>query len=422
MGNYLNLVYDVWDETTGKPVPNWETVDTNHRYRVPNGLLNFYNFSYAKDRTISDVYENHGDKFYYFINHVSDLLSVFQNGTNEIPLSKEVQKCLKECPNFYVLFLNEHEFESEKCIKLLHKKIEANGLNAEQFYMVNNNGNLNLYKERIGTKINMYSINFLPSMISRNLGDYSPAFVTEKVGDFFLTHNRTPKNHRYCLLTMLKKNNLLEEFDWSFVMGWDRLQRTRGNFEPSFYEPIFVGKELEEMMPEIQYFEKIELKKSKYEEDKTWFDKTTDHFYGINWGTVFVNDTYQNSYINVTTESSFFSNEIHLTEKSFKPLFFHQIPIYLATPGHIKEMRERYDFDFFDDIINHKYDLETDHRKRFYMIIDEIKRIARNKNHIIEFYKKNEQRFFSNSEKVKKIQKDRADYDFFLSLMKNINE
>jgi len=422
MGNYLNLVYDVWDETTGKPVPNWEIVDTNHRYRVPNGLLNFYNFPYAKDRTISDVYENPDDKFYYFINHVSDLLSVFDDGTNKIPLAGIVQKCLKECPNFFVLFLNEHEFECEKCITLLHKKIKANGLREEQFYMVNNNGNLNLYKERIGTKINMYSINFLPSMISRNLGDYNPAFVAEKEGDFFLTHNRTPKKHRYCLLTMLKKNNLLDEFDWSFVMGWERLQRTHGNFEPAFYEPIFVGEELEEMMPEIQYFEKIELKKSKYEEDKTWFDKTTDHFYGINWGTVFVNDTYQNSYVNVTTESSFFSNEIHLTEKSFKPLFFHQIPIYLATPGHVKEMRERYDFDFFDDIINHKYDLETDHRKRFYMIIEEIKRIARNKNHIIDFYKKNEQRFFDNSEKVRKIQKDRADYDFFLSLMKNINE
>jgi len=46
---------------------------------------------------------------------------------------------------------------------------------------------------------------------------------------------------------------------------------------------------------------------------------------------------------------------IFLTEKSFKVFAWHQLPIFVATPGHIDTVR-RLGFDVFDDIIDHSYD------------------------------------------------------------------
>lgn len=47
--------------------------------------------------------------------------------------------------------------------------------------------------------------------------------------------------------------------------------------------------------------------------------------------------------------------EIRLTEKTYKPFAWHQIPIFIAPQGHIKVVREL-GFDLFDDILdNHNY-------------------------------------------------------------------
>ena len=50
-------------------------------------------------------------------------------------------------------------------------------------------------------------------------------------------------------------------------------------------------------------------------------------------------------------------------------------------------MKEEYGLDFYDDIIDHSYDDEPDHKKRLIMIIEEIKRINNKKDELIEFYK-----------------------------------
>ena len=52
--------------------------------------------------------------------------------------------------------------------------------------------------------------------------------------------------------------------------------------------------------------------------------------------------TYLNSYVNVTTESVFnrFTNTIHISEKSYKPFFYYQFPIFVASNGHVRKMKE----------------------------------------------------------------------------------
>ena len=164
---------------------------------------------------------------------------------------------------------------------------------------------------------------------------------------------------------------------------------------------------------------KIHLfQKSKYENDYN-FDEG-GHRYDHNDS--YKVKTYSNSYINITTETNFLSPYIvHITEKTFTPFNFYQIPIFVATYQHVKYLKDMYGFDMFDDILDHSYDNEPDERMRLIMFFNEIKRLNENKELLITFYKNNKERFIYNKEIVVKINNSKRDYDYFKNLIhKNI--
>jgi hypothetical protein len=80
-------------------------------------------------------------------------------------------------------------------------------------------------------------------------------------------------------------------------------------------------------------------------------------------------------------------------------------------------LKERYNFDLFEDIIDYSYDNEEDPRKRLFMFVDEVKRLNSIKDEIINFYKNNQERFENNKVKVTNILQDDTDYKFFKSLI-----
>jgi hypothetical protein len=138
----------------------------------------------------------------------------------------------------------------------------------------------------------------------------------------------------------------------------------------------------------------------------------------VEWSKPYLKDTFENSYFNITTETEFSTNLIHITEKSFKPFYGMQFPLILASYHHTKEIKKRYDFDFFDDIINHSYDEIKNNRDRLFAFANEIKRINDNKNFFIEFYKNNKQRFIMNNLKSMEYAKSslNLDINFLLNL------
>ena len=76
------------------------------------------------------------------------------------------------------------------------------------------------------------------------------------------------------------------------------------------------------------------------------------------------------------------------------------------------------DLDFFEDIINHHYDDEPDHKKRLSMIVDEIERINNNKELFVNFYKNNQDSFEKNKQKIiGLLDFINKDYDFFKNLI-----
>jgi hypothetical protein len=323
---------------------------------------------------------------------------------------------MKSFSNFYIVYLNEHEYEVEDCLLLLEKYSKEMGLDTSRFYMVNNNSKLEYYKEKYNLPFKVHSLDFLLQINSRNLSQLNPNLILDKEG-FFMSHNRSVKPHRYCLLIILKKIGLLDDIDWSLIMGTDRKNTIAENKKDNeFYKNIFTEDEIDEYQEYIDYFEQIDIKKSKYEIEHSWFDDINNH-HGIDWSRVFELKTYENSFINITTESCYFLNEVHITDKTIKPLYFYQMPLFLASYNHVKTVKERYGFDVFDDLINHSYDNEPDNRKRFFMVIDEIIRLNNMKEKVKEFYKKNQSRLFKNRIIASQLKKSKKDSNFFLKLI-----
>lgn len=89
-----------------------------------------------------------------------------------------------------------------------------------------------------------------------------------------------------------------------------------------------------------------------------------------------VKHLYDNSLVNIVTETYFFSNIIHITEKTYKPIAFMQPFILLGAARslqHVKNMG----FKTFDEFWDETYDLELDNKQRFNKIMLVIESIAK---------------------------------------------
>lgn len=82
--------------------------------------------------------------------------------------------------------------------------------------------------------------------------------------------------------------------------------------------------------------------------------------------------------VNIVCESLENDNQaVNLSEKTFKPFAWHQIPIWHASPNTVYEVR-KLGFDLFDDIIDHSYDSVVPYDDRKSTILDEVKKFKDN--------------------------------------------
>jgi hypothetical protein len=231
-----------------------------------------------------------------------------------------------------------------------------------------------------------------------------------------MAYNRMPKFHRFALLVHLMHHNILDNTDWSWLRGYELSELYSGR-ESDFIlylNQCPLPEEILKLEKEYKTLLNTQIKKSIYE-----IDCQVDYPPSkIDTEASYSNYAYKNSYINIVTETNFEKNDIILTsEKSFIPLFFSQIPIIMASANHIKKMKDRYGFDFFDDIVDHSYDSELNPNKRFKMIIDEILRLNNKKEEIVNFFKNNKSRFDRNVQIFEEMKKDKTDYNFYKSLI-----
>jgi hypothetical protein len=390
MGSILNLVFENWDNTN-IALPNGNDLFKNSLF-LPDFIHSNELFE-VKNVKLTDVHLF--NNFYFVIRHRIPLFQ-YLSESYDLFISDSVKLLIRN-KNLKIIFIQEHESEYriQDTIDLLDKLCIRNNLNSSNFHIMCNNAEMDLYKS--STKINLNKVEFLSEFAYHTLSKFNPTFITNKLGKFGLLHNRTPKIHRIILLALLKKNNILENFDWSIIDGWRKnLNKERWYYE---YDLILSNNTIDSIKKEIEFFDKIDVKKSDYELNTHWFDDD----YKLEFDKCFMLDSYQNSYINVVTESCFWEKSIHITEKVFKPFYFFQLPIFVSSYSYVKKLKELYGFDVFYDLINHSYDDEPNAEKRMFLIVSELIRLIKNKSDVIEFYKNNEYRFIANQNIVKNI-------------------
>lgn len=415
----LNLVYDFWDGD--KPIPNGKTdYPTTHFWDIEefvntyiNSFSDVQNKIMVKSCRISEVYENPNQKYYYFICHAT--INIDEIMTDNKIITDEIKHCLWSCNNFNLVFFSHHESDDEYGFKLLNES----DLPKKQICLINNNYKLNEYVNKYNSQIKICSVMYLPVVVSFTLLNFGGIeFNSDKKERFFMCFNRGQKIHRYSLLTFMLKNNLLDDTNWSLIPNNFVIY----DFEN--YSKIFDLEDFKFYENEIQVFNDLKLKISDYEKTQLSFDDNNEiTVLNPKYKNILlppeIPENYINSYVNLVTETKFLDNEnvIQISEKSFKPFFYYQFPMILATHHHIKAMKEKYDFDFFDDVIDHSYDNEPNQKKRFNLFVNEVKRLHDNKENLIEFYRNNQLRFDTNKNKVISIMKNNSDYIFFRSLI-----
>jgi hypothetical protein len=429
MNKTFNLVYDILDNDN--IVPNLKIKYPNIHTSDPYYLILHYinDVTYSNKFTnkrckLEDIF-NSDENFYYVVNYGGNQLTEFFIDDSDInniitkdPFDDRMKELLRSQKNLFLIFLSEHEPDCELSFKYVHDYLLKNMINGNKVYYINNNAKLQDYKVLYNSDINVHSLQFIAHSSTKVLHRVGGnEFIDNKNGKFFMCFNKSPKLHRYGLLCYLKKYGLLDDINWSLVPTWDT--KPKGDF----YKKIFNEQEMNYFSEEIEYFYNINIKRSDYEEDKGWFNPYED----INTSEFPVwlhvpeyMKNYESSYVNIVTESMFLDklNNIHISEKSFKPFYYYQFPLILSTSGHIRKMKDRYGFDFYDDIIDHSYDDESNQTLRLKMFVEEIKRLNNNKSELINYYKNNKKRFELNKEKVTQVLNVvNVDYKYFEGLI-----
>jgi len=411
MGNILNLVFSEFD-TNGDPIPNLDFLNKHlgGKYLIhPHIFLSLgYINLVIKKCNLNEVTTD--ENFYYVIDHTCKYENLFYTTHWNIP--DDVEELVRT-KNLKIIFINEHESfvkvnnEIEKLDDLITKK----QLKHDNFYIINNNSYLYDIKDKLKTKINVFKINFLLQLVSAHL-NVKPT-IDDIILDkkfIFLCQNRRPKSHRLLLLTYLDCIGFLDSelIDWSL---------TYGKYNDYELEMHVFDNEISTLRDElIKSYKKITSKPKLcyFEGDESWFNKV-DNYSQCDHISI---KTFQESYINIVTESHYDILDVHITEKTFKPFYYFQIPIFFASYHHVKKVKEEYDLFLFDDLIDHSYDNEPDDSKRFNMVINELKRLLLMKDEIKNYYVSNLEKIIKNYEFIEKYKEKNTIGNFFNSLSK----
>jgi hypothetical protein len=420
---YINLLFDMWDGDVH--IPNGKSIFKDGFFFDSVGFFQWVlnsktNPNHEFHIKTFDINNTNFDTDKIFIYPVSSPQMAFKDliyHENKFFITDDVIQIIKNNKNIYFMFLMEHESATEREILEFKKICENKGLPIDRCYYINNNS----FSDYLSKKhnLNIIKTNMIEYTSTDRLSDVKDVnFVENKNGKFFMCRNRNNRSHRASLILHLIINNIIDDVNYSFLYP-----PNEGETNP--YELTLTNEEI------LLYQTEINMINGKPKEDDyeiNYFDFTNRSFYRDKVEQISnrldypeMKNIYENSYVNIVTETHFeyeTFNNVHITEKSFRPFYYYQIPIILASPYHIRFIREKYNFDFFDDIIDHSYDLELNHKTRFYMILDEIKKLHKNKEHIKEFYKNNRHRFEENKNKLLDVALNNPkDFDFFWNLV-----
>ena len=366
--------------------------------------------------SVEDI--THDENYFLFIKH-NDITAL--NVELIKGFSKEIKNAISN-QSLNIVYFSPHESPPnlEEVIKILTNTIKLNNWKESQFYIINNNSLINRVKEKFNSNMNFFKM----SCLLRVLSSMTRPIVSEKDICFdkkfiFLCLNRNPNaSHRIALLSYLKNLKLLENdiTDWSWARGYNE---TAVNIQSIKHIKKYIDISNKTLIKDY-----LEIAKSKklsfYEQNVNWFEKEIYYWIPDKHTTL---NSFKNSYINIITESDFdfVENNLAITEKTYRPFYYFQMPVFLARPGHVNSLKNEFDLYLFDDLIDHSYDNEKDDTNRFHMVVNEIKRLSNMRKEISEYYKNNIEKLIHNHNFIKRYADKQIEENYFLQLLnKNI--
>jgi hypothetical protein len=109
---------------------------------------------------------------------------------------------------------------------------------------------------------------------------------------------------------------------------------------------------------------------------------------------------YRKTGIEIITGTMFFNNDTCIGEKEIQNVYGKSFPIYITGCGVVKKMKDLFNIDTFDDIIDHSYDEVENPFERLATAIDKNEKLLNGSTNIKELWSDNQKRFEDNRAKV----------------------
>lgn len=299
----------------------------------------------------------------------------------------EVFSKIKNKPNVRLVFSNFHEGANQNhfITKLIQLKTK-HGLQSNQIVLVSNNKYAETFKKHISIIYKPYLFGFLvdhyrdikDTDMEHNgsvIGLLKPKEYLESIKNkFFLSYNKnTTRPFRIQLILWLIKNGMIDDTYVSILIKDGNFDRNRLHSNES------------ELYDLINYYDKFNeigfnILDWNYPEVKN------DVFSNLKYTT---KSHYADTLFNIISETSFETDSINLTEKSFKALA-NSHPFLIIGDVGSNELVRSFGFELYDDLIDYSFDSITERDKRLNGVLKEIKKIySIGKDGIIEWYKNN---------------------------------
>lgn len=211
---------------------------------------------------------------------------------------------------------------------------------------------------------------YMTNKDEKNLHDcvlpYKSALLNNNFKKKYLCFNRRWKEHRFAIVSLLNKKNLIKDGLISFSK------------QPVNYDDLYYG--------DINAFDKFLNDTNNLYNDKfeTFYDLLPLHVDSLNFETYFAFDSnhrllkkhFNETYFSLVNETFFdYQNVRFLTEKIYKPIM-HKHPFLLVSSPYSLELLREQGYETFDGIIDESYDKISDNNKRLNLIIKETERLC----------------------------------------------
>ena len=351
---------------------NWDTFLSERRTDKYMGTLsagyvlkNKLQTTHIDDNVMYYICESFTPVAYYdnkFINNISsDVLDKLKNNKIKVifnwfgePLydkgfNSQIEKLCKEnnidVSNFFILTSANNINNTSKLNYI-----------SDHFFLANTALTLKLLSMNKTYKTNQFE--FASEIIDHTI------FNTDKQKHFISMNRHVDRPHRYGLGLFLEKNDIWNKGNFSFLV----CEKPKPSEE---LVEIFSKNTAEEYLKyDDTFFKKIPM-----ELDTQFLDKgiTLSEF---RTSEIYYKKLYEESAINIVTETTFENNKVFLSEKTFHPIINLQPFIVFSSNGHLKIMKEL-GFKTFSPFINESYDNELNSQKRFNMVCEEILRLSK---------------------------------------------